>query len=481
MGKLIDALQTENCLTENGMLSNSSSLNHCVDFFFTAGAYRGKDKNIIRDKFIKAYAEDKLIAIKLLFYFRDVRGGAGERQIFRDLASYMAKNHNESLVKNVSLIPEYGRWDDILSLLGTELEDSALSTIKAGLTNDSTKGLVSKWLPRPTVSNKSKKAKAETIRKYLKMSPKEYRKMLAELSNTVEQAMCSKDWSVIDYNKLPSKAMANYMKAFSKNDSERFKSYLSSLEKGERGVKINAGAVYPYDIIKTLRAGQDKGAQAQWNALPNFLNGSLERFIPIIDVSGSMFWPESKISGDLYAGDVAQSLGLYISERNEGPFKDAVISFNTTPSLSILKGNLLERYTQLQRIGVGGSTNLQAVYKLILGQAVKHNVPESEMPTMIIIFSDMEFDASGSSWNPTAQQMAEKMYAEAGYKMPKVIYWNLASRNDNVPVTFDKQGTGLVSGFSPSLLSSILGGEDITPESMMLKVINSERYEKISI
>lgn len=480
MTKLLDALQLENVLTENGMTTNSSSLNHCVDLFFQIGAMRGQDEKRLINSFSKAYAENPLIAMKLAFWARDVRGGAGERQIFRNIITHLAKNHMTSISKNIHLISEYGRWDDILTLIGTTLEANVLKLISKALEDKN--GLCSKWLPRPSVNNRDKKAQAEVIRKHLGLTPKAYRKLLAELSNTVEQAMCGKNWGVIDYNKLPSKAMANYMKAFSKNDTERFQAYLSSLEKGEEGVKINAGAVYPYDIIKTLRSGQDRGAQAQWNALPNFLKGSEERFIPIIDVSGSMFWPESKISGDLYAGHVGQSLSLYISERNEGPFKDAVITFDSTPSLAILKGNLLERYNQLQSIRVGSSTNLEAVYELILSQAVKHSVPESEMPTMIIIFSDMEFNVSTRGYgNPTAQQMVEKMYGEAGYKLPKIVYWNLASRNSNVPVKFDKQGTALVSGFSPSLLSSILGGEDCTPESMMLKVVNSERYQAVTI
>jgi hypothetical protein len=307
--------------------------------------------------------------------------------------------------------------------------------------------------------------------------------MLVELSNTVEQLMCGGDWAKIDYNKLPSKAMSTLMKAFSKHDKDRFGAYINSLEKGEAGVKINAGAVYPYDIIKSLRAGQAAGANAQWNALPNFLEGSQERFIPVVDVSGSMYWPESKITGDLYAGDVAQSLGLYISERNLGPFKDAVISFSESPSLSILRGSLSERYNQFRGIGVGGSTNIQAVFRLILDKAKQSNVPESEMPTMVLILSDMEFNQGTSKYGDnTSQEMIEKMYAEAGYTCPKVIYWNLASRGDkNKPVHFDKSGTALVSGFSPSILSNLLGGKEMTPYSMMMNVIDSERYAGITV
>ena len=481
MKTLLSAMQSKDSRTENGMVTNSTSLNHCVDLFFQIGAMRGKDKSRLIDAFSKAFYENPLTAIKLLFWARDVRGGAGERQIFRDIAKHLALNHTEGLRKNLWLVSEFGRWDDLLVLIDTPLQNDALALIKKGL--DEKNGLVAKWMPRPNVSDKNSKREANALRKYLKLTPKEYRKLLVENSNTVEQLMCSKNWGLINYSKLPSKAMSNLMKAFSKNDKERFGAYLTSLEKGDSNVKINAGAVYPYDVIKSLMAGNVKGANAQWSALPNYLDGSKEMFIPVIDVSGSMFWPESRISGDLFAGHVAQSLGLYISERNEGAFKDAVISFSTSPTLSVLGGSLSERHSQLSRIGVGGSTNLQAVFRLILNKAIEFSVPENQMPTMVLIFSDMEFNQGVSGYgNFTSQEMIEKMYADSGYKCPKIIYWNLASRNDkNKPVSFDKDGVGLVSGFSPTLLSNILGGENITPYSMMMSVVDSERYSQITI
>ena len=481
MTTLLSAMQTKDSRTENGMLTNSSSLNHCVDLFFQIGAMRGQDKQRLINSFTKAFGENPLTAMKLLFWARDIRGGAGERQIFKDIITYLAANRGEVMRKNMHLVTEFGRWDDLLVFIGTPLEKDALGLISSGLSNKN--GLAAKWLPRPNVSNTTAKMQANVIRKHLGLTPKEYRKMLVELSNTVEQLMCGGDWAKIDYNKLPSKAMSTLMKAFSKHDKDRFGAYINSLEKGEAGVKINTGAVYPYDIIKSLRAGQASGANAQWNALPNFLEGSQERFIPVVDVSGSMYWPESKVTGDLYAGDIAQSLGLYISERNLGPFKDAVISFSESPKLSILSGSLSERYGQLRGIGVGGSTNLQAVFRLILNKAKESNVPESEMPTMVLILSDMEFNQGSSRYvDNTSQEMIERMYSEAGYTCPKVVYWNLASRGDkNKPVHFDKSGTALVSGFSPSILSNLLGGKEMTPYSMMMNVIDSERYAGVTV
>lgn len=482
MSTLLNALQTKNSYTENGMTTNSSSLNSCVNLFFQIGAMRGQDKQRLINAFVKAYNEDALTAMKLLFWARDVRGGAGERQIFRDIAVHLAEKHTDSIAKNLSLIPEYGRWDDLLVFIGTRLENQALELISKGLADKNS--LCAKWMPRPNGGNRESKRQATAIRKYLNLSPKEYRKLLVSLSNTVEQLMCSKNWSAIEYSKLPSKAMSDYMKAFSRNDLARFQAYLTSLEKGE--TKINAGAIYPYDVTKNLRFGSDRGADAQWKALPNYMKENNEMLLPVVDVSGSMTCPAGG-SKNVTCMDVSISLGLYISERNEGPFKDAFITFSTKPQLQYLKGTLSQRYNQLARADWAGSTDIEAVFRLVLNKAKQSKVAQSEMPTMILILSDMEFNSAtgsrwgrGSSWNPTAQEMIEAMYAEAGYKMPKVVYWNLNARNDNFPVQFDKQGTCLVSGFSPSLLKNLLEGKDLTPLSMMFTVINSERYALVT-
>ena len=477
MTTLLAAMQTNDSLTENGMVTNSSSLKHCVNLFFQIGAMRGQDKSRLINAFTKAFGENPLTAMKLLFWARDVRGGAGERQIFRDIIGYLANNRRDVLGKNLNLISEFGRWDDLLVLVGTPLETEALELFANAI--KSKNGLASKWAPRPNVSNREKKRWATALRNHLGLSPKEYRKLLVENSNTVEQLMCANEWSAIEYSKLPSKAMSDLMKAFSKHDKERFGAYLESVNKGE--TKINAGAVYPYDIVKNLRFGDKSGANAQWNALPNYLEGSKERFLPVVDVSGSMCCSAGN-NPNVTCMDVAVSLGLYISERNVGPFKDAFVTFSSNPKLQVLSGNLQERFNQLQNAEWGMSTNVEAVFRLILDKAKDSDVFEEEMPTMILIMSDMEFNSgTRGNWSLSAQQMFERMYAEAGYKMPKVVYWNIQSRQDNFPVHFDKVGTCLVSGFSPSLLTNLLSGKDMSPLSMMLTVVNSERYSVVTV
>lgn len=483
MGKLIDTLLTNDSQTENGMTTNSTSLNSCVDLFFKIGALRGEDKKRKISAFSKAFGEDPLTAMKILFWCRDIRGGAGERNTFREILTYLAKTKPDTLKKNIGLIPEYGRWDDMLLLIGTRLEKDVLGEISCAL--EGKDGLCAKWLPRGNTKNREKKRWASVIRKYLGLEPKAYRKLLSELSNTVEQLMCSKRFEDINYSHVPSKAMSDYMTAFNRNDSEGFNTYLESLKKGE--TKINTGAVYPYDIIKNLTNGSSEGAVEQWKSLPNYMEGSNERVLPVVDVSGSMGVPAGN-NPNLTCMDVAMSLGLYISERNEGPFKDAFFTFSNSPKLEYLKGDLVDRYKQLSVADWGGSTNLEATFKVLLEKAVEGNLSEEDMPTTILILSDMEFNSAtakgwgnNSDWNPTAQKMIETMYKDAGFNIPKIVYWNIQSRQDNSPVRFDKQGTALVSGFSPAILTALLSGNEFTPHSIMRDVIDSERYNKVSI
>jgi len=457
-------------LTDNGMITNPTSLNKCVDLFFSIGSMRGKSKDKVVNLFNEAYNENPLVASKILFWVRDVRSGAGERQTFRDVISFLTTNSPQTVRKNIGLIPEFGRWDDVLVLLGTELEDDMFSLIKTALSNGD--GLCAKWMPRKGVV-------ANKLRKLFRTTPKQYRKMLVGLTNVVESKMCAKDWEKIDYSKLPSLASSRYQKSFNKNDNERYNEYKKCLQDGT--AKVNAGAVYPYDIVKSINMGGDTiVSEKQWESLPNWMEGSVERILPVVDVSGSM-GVEVGGNPNLSCMDVAVSLGMYISERNEGSFKDAFITFSNNPQLQYLTGTLSERIHQLRRADWGMSTDLEAVFNLILHQAKMNNVPEGNMPTKILILSDMQFNQATRRDSLGAQSMIEAMYEEAGYTKPDIIYWNLNAKGGNFPVEFDKNGTALVSGFSPSILKSLLGGKNMTPESIMMDTVNDDRYSVVTV
>ena len=457
-------------LTDNGMVTNPTTLNSCVDLFFSIGAMRGKSKDKVISLFNEAYEENPLVASKVLFWTRDVRSGAGERQIFRDILSHLVTTSPQTVRKNIGLIPEFGRWDDVLVLIGTELEGEAFTLIKTALINED--GLCAKWIPRKgDVANK--------LRKLFKMTPKEYRKMLVNLTNVVESKMCSNKWGDIDYSKLPSLASSRYQKSFLSNDYKRYEDYKKALIDGT--AKVNAGAVYPYDIIKSINNGGDKVvSEKQWESLPNWMENSSELILPVVDVSGSMCCPAGN-NEKLSCMDVAISLGMYISERNEGNFKDSFITFSNNPQLQYLTGGLSERLEQLRRADWGMSTDLEAVFNLILNQAKTFDIPQDKMPTKIMILSDMQFNEATRIGDMGANTMIDTMYEEAGYKKPDIVYWNLNSTGANFPVEFNENGTALVSGFSPSILKSILGGKNMTPESILMDTVNDERYSVITI
>ena len=466
MNTLVNALRTRDNHTENGMTTNSSTLNACVDLFFTIGAMRGQDKKRLISNFSKAFNEDALTAMRILFWVRDVRGGAGERQIFRDIMQYLVDNHADALGKNLSHIPEYGRWDDLLVLFGTRFDTEAKQLIANALTAKN--GLACKWMPR-----KGKEAIA--LERFMKLTPKQYRKMLVENTKVVETAMCQNEWGVITYEHVPSVAMSRYTKAFGKHDADRFTNYKTG------DTKVNAGAVYPYDVLKTLRFGDKTMANKQWNSLPNYMAENNERLLPVCDVSGSMDSPAGT-NANLTCMDVCISLGLYISEKNEGAFKNAFITFSERPELQYLNGNLSDRYDQLSHAQWGMSTNLESVFMLILNQAKANNLPESEMPTTILIMSDMEFNKACRGGNDTALDMIKREYESAGYTMPKIVFWNIQSRNSgNYPVQVTDKGTALVSGFNVAILKDLLSGIDMNPQSIMNKTVHSARYEAVIV
>ena len=457
----IQALQTKDTVTENGMPTNSTSLSRCVDLFFSIGAVRGQEPDRIVNDFIKAFYEDKTVALRILFWARDARDGAGERNTFRVIFKWLCENHPESVIKNLSYVSYLGRWDDYLVAIGTKCENEIVSLIKEELEKGNQ--LCAKWMPR-------KGNVANTLRKHFKMSPKEYRKLLVSNTNVVETNMCSKNWTGIEYSKVPSLAMSRYTKAFIRNDLNRFNQYLNDLTQGK--TKVNVGAIYPYDVIKNI--GNGELAQQQWNSLPNYMENCHDLVLPLVDVSGSM---NTNIpNSNLTAIQIATSLGLYISERNEGPFKNYFMTFSERPELVHTVGSLLDRFKQMNRSNWGMNTDLTIVFSTMLSHAKKHNVKSSDMPTKILILSDMEFDSCIQNPDNTAMESIRDLYRENGYTLPTIVFWNLMSRNKNVPVRYDENGTALVSGFSPSILKPILSMKVSNPHAVMLEALNSYKY-----
>ena len=449
--------------TLNGMKTFDSSKNNLVDLFFAIGASRGKDLSV---SFHRALAEDETLALRLLMWARDVRGGAGERDVVRTILLNLEKKDPDTLMRVLPHIPEFGRWDDLLIFEhNSDIKIVVYQMIKEAL--NAGNGLCAKWMPR-------KGEQAARLRVALGMSPKTYRKTLVALTKVVEQKMCANEWADINYSHVPSVAASRYQKAFKTHDPAGYEAYKAKLSTGE--AKVNASAVYPYDVIKSRKfGGDDKVILAQWEALPNYIGDQL--ILPVVDVSGSMSTPVGG-NKNLTCMDVSVSLGLYLADKNKGPFKDMFLTFSSNSKLEVLKGNLLKKLDQLQNAHWDMSTNLHSAFETILKYAVKGKVSAEDMPKYILILSDMEFD-NCARYDDSAMQMIERKYETAGYEVPKIVFWNLHARAENVPVKYNKQGVALISGFSPAIMTSILAAETFTPEAVMLKTLNSPRYSVI--
>ncbi len=475
MNTFVSAVQNQSARTTNGMRARQSTASACVDLFFKIGASRGKD---VTKDFVAAYVENKEVALRIAAWARDARGGAGEREIFRQILKYLDKHHPTDAAKLLLKVPELGRWDDIFVVESKENKHAAFTMLGDALRAKN--GLAAKWTPR-------KGELAAEIRNFFGMSPKFYRKSLVEMTTVVEQKMCAKEWGEINFSHVPSVAAARYKKAFYRNATEAYSAYVAELVKDPKDrtmdVKVNAGAVYPYDVLKGLinvyhnqnyNATQLGLIQAQWDALENFVGDA--NVLPLVDVSGSMTCPAGK-NTSVTCLDVAVSLGLYLADKNEGKFKDTFLTFSGSPELLHLKGNIVQKIQQMTKSNWAMNTDLVKAMDKILKTAKEGNVPQEEMPEMLLILSDMQFDQC-ARFDDSAMQMIARKFEAAGYTLPKIVFWNL-NAHDNVPVKYDARGVALVSGFSPAIMKAVLAGDtdQFTPESIMMKAIMVPRYD----
>ncbi len=458
----VAAAMNKTARTENGAMSLRSTLHPVLDFFALSGATR-KNPEMGLELFKAAYAFDKLAAIRVLFYLRDVRGGQGERTLFRKALSYLAATDSDVAFQISKFVPEYGRFDDLLSLGVPNVAKLLAAQLEADKVNDKP-SLLAKWLPSENTSSKTTRALARQVRTELELSPRDYRKMLSALRkkiSLVETKLTEKEYAAIEYDKIPSQAGLKYRKAFHRNDGDRYTTFLSAVDKGEK--KINTATLYPYQVYKAVGT---PGAEQMWNSLPDYTQG--KNAIVVADVSGSM-------SGEPMS--VSVSLALYFAERNEGQFKNTFITFSSEPILQTVVGSTLQaKFDSIERSAWEMNTNIYKVFKLLVDTAVQTNAPSKEMPETIYVISDMEFDSCAEDTNFEA---IDKLYAATDYKRPTLVFWNVDARSKHVPVEQNQDNVTLVSGFSPSTFK--LAVENKTPLQLMEDVINSDRYATIML
>lgn len=506
--------------TENGRLANKSTLNACLDFFGQAASCRNNPAMAVH-LFREAFREDKLIALKALFYMRDIRGngvGMGERNIFRACLKELSLLDRVTTIKLLPLIPVYGRWDDLFGFDNNgesvflhgdpEVRVAIADIISAQLSQDldavnkqkyEKVSLLAKWLPSCNTSSKRTVNLSRELRKLIlpKDSEKTYRQicsLLRKVIDVLERRLSNKDYT-FDYSKLPGKAALKYRAAFTRHDAERYNEYhrklREALENGTKEVKFNAGTLYPYEILertdcrltrylsrygaKDTNLMSSLEATNVWNSLPDYFSeeAKSKNWLVVGDTSESM----TSDNGRPMA--VACSLSMYTAAHNNGIFKDKFILFSSEPKFIELDSSwpLDQQVAAYMRPGfVSSNTDLDKVFRLILHTAVKHNLPESEMPEAIIIVSDMQFDYCTS--NTRQIDFIKSKYAQAGYKMPKIVFWNVASTyKGNVPITANDKGVMLVNGCKPGMFEFVLSGTD--PVGFMLQVLNHQRYSAI--
>ncbi len=486
----VSALENQQNLkhTENGAVAYQSTMSKVYDLFALGGAYRQRSVDDIILLFKEALEENELYALKCLFYLRDCRGGQGERRFFRVAYRWLCEKHLDIALRNIELLSEYGRWDDLIYICeGTPAEKVAFGIIQKQLILDAkckTPSLLGKWMPSENASSAKTIHVANKIRNYMRFSHKEYRKLLSELRrriNVVERLMSAGRWDEIEFDKIPSKAGLIYKNAFARRDliAQKYEKFVKSAE-----TKVNASTLYPYEVVaKAIHAHGEVDRAAvdkYWENLPDYFQGSDNSILAVVDTSGSMTWGSNPTPID-----VAIGLGIYAAERNHGPFHNCYISFASRPQLITIRGvDLADKVQRIYRTNLCDNTNLSAVFDLLLNMILQGKAKAEDLPKTIVVISDMEIDAGTgyfdrNRWTKdtarTEMESIRKKWAQYGLKLPNLVYWNVNARNNTI--LDSGPNVSFCSGCSPVLFEQVVAGK--TGIQLMLDKLNSDRYKAI--
>lgn len=472
---LLNALKKENTVTNTkGGEYYETTYDSNLDIFSGISRYNDTDEIILKYKI--ALRENKDLALANLLYLLDIRNGKGERILFKDIFRYLCKNERELALKILPLIPELGRWDYILEGIDTTIDNEVIELIKKQLKQDEeteTPSLLAKWLP----SHRTHKVNNEMARiliDKLGITEEEYRKKLAKLRKKlklIEIDLTNKDYDNINFEAVPTKAMLKYRASFNRNCEEKYKIYLDDVSKGIK--KINTTGLFPYEIVRKIMFEKDTSTElfeVMWNNQKDILKNYDKNVLVMADTSGSMMGYNNMP----YINSIG--LAIYIAERNNGIFKNNFITFSRSPKIQEVVGNnIVEKVNNIQTIN--DNTDIDKAFQLLLETAKKHKIKQDEMPTHIIIISDMEFDRGVYSQTGTNFEGWKKAYKDKGYEMPKIVFWNVACNTMGMPATKFDNDVAMISGFSTAVLENILEPEKFTPQSVMLETL--DRYIKL--
>jgi len=495
-------------LTENGDVAYTTTQNNNLDFFFGASLFRGNDEKAVQ-AFIKAYTQNKNLAVKNLFYLRDIKGGQGLRSPFRACLAWLAKENPELVINLLPKFVEYGRWDDILFLgLKTEGFDEALilkvedfvreQFIKDSLTLLENKiaeeqgekvkpiSLLAKWMPK--INSKSPEVRKLAYRwaNILAGGDKKlYRNAIRDLRESlklVETALVKKKYDSITYEHVPGRAMKKYSKAFERNDEKRYKSYIESLQSGknEAGLeklKQRSKNLFPYEILIQSKNGQRKMSELLWTAMQEQNPNLGQNSIVVYDSSGSMGATVPQ-TNNVRVIDVAQSLAIALAEKATGPFNDKVITFSRNPRFIDLAGatSLHHKIQRLRGFSIDENTDISKLYDLIFEASLAATSPEDYLKQVIIV-TDCQFDAvasyQGVTYDKSTYDVVKQKFVDAGIPMPQMVYWNLNARTFTIP-SVDIENVALISGFSTNIVTSLTKG--LTGEDIMLDALSKYSF-----
>lgn len=477
---------------ENGDPSYKSTHNPLLDLYGAMGALRGR-KDEFLNYFQKAYEYNPEQAISLLFKLRDIRHGLGERELFRAGLGWLEERlPTEELSKLFYPIIEYGRYDDLwASFVYRRTLDAVVNFIYDHRLDEKGnielyKSIGKKWLPR-NPRKPSERYFVSRLRSVFGMSPKTWRKYLNEEGRTLETTMCEKRWGEINYNHVASQAMSKFNRAFKRNDEERYTAWLDEVynntvtnkdnNEAKTDAKVNAGTLYPYQVLVASACGYgeldnevSKLANSQWNSLPDLFKGRTTRVLPMIDVSGSMYCSLGRTSYTCL--DASVSLGVYCAQRNKGAFHNIYMTFSSKPILAKLEeGKLLEQHYRQVLAPCHSfecmNTDIDKALDRLLQEAHRAEVPNDEMPEILLILSDMNFDDDSVTYTDTFIKRMQKEYDKYGYTLPKIVFWNL-NHNGSFACTAKNSNVIQVSGFSQNILEDIFANiHELNPVKIM--------------
>lgn len=482
--------------TENGALGHKTTGKYLLDMNFAVSSMRNMKEADIASKFSDAFAEDPVLAMRWLFFARDIRGGMGERRLFRVCMKSVAMQYPKVVEAVIHLVPEYGRWDDLWELLdiNERLHERIVFLMKEQLMKDiihmkrnESISLLAKWMPSVNTSSEKTRKLARYFAKELGMTERQYRKVLSGLRNKLnvtEKMMSAKQWGDIDYPAVPSKANLLYKDAFLRHDEDRRNEYLKSLQKGTK--KINASTLFPHDVVHKYGWGSklDVTIEELWKNLPDYVQCNSSTMV-VADGSSSMQTGVGNTS--VTAWEVAHALAIYFAQHSKGPYKNRYITFSSHPQFVHLSAdNLLDNIRTARQHSEISNTNIEAVFDLILDTAIRTNAKQEAIPQTILILSDMEFDTATygyrsygfESSSETLFETIRRRWEKAGYRIPRLVFWNICSRTGAIPVKENKLGVTLVSGFSPAVCKMVLTNE-LDPYKALVDMVMNPRYDAV--